>query len=182
MKTRLPIFFLCLVGYQLASAQSPDNPTYNQLISKKEVLVKTIDHKFPPFGGPDDSFETRIRKVIVGNEKRYFLQFMREKGSLVRVASISSQELPKIISAVEQLKTQCGQDEFEEPDYIENRITTREGITIGYFTEKAKCKWFISINETEEGFTIFRDSPGEIEIYLNLGKSQIEKMAKTAGK
>ena len=103
--------------------------------SKTGTITKFIDFKMPSlklFLG--EVAETRVRKVIVGNELKYFYLIEKESKNANTTASIEYSDLLEVIKALATLKSEAPVDQSSKPDYLENKY-----VTVRWFSVRILC-------------------------------------------
>lgn len=147
--------------------------------SKTGTIVKIIDINLSglklSYGG---IAETRIRKIISGNESRYFYQVENEGKYSSNTASIEQSDLLEIIKAIKTLKSEVEKDIASNPNYLENRFATIDDFQIGYFVSKGKVQWFLKLEKYGSDNTIFIKDADDLEASFNNAKEKIEELKK----
>ena len=145
--------------------------------SKTGTITKFIDFKMPSlklFLG--EVAETRVRKVIVGNELKYFYLIEKESKSAHTTASIEYSDLLEVIKALATLKSEAPVDQSSKPDYLENKFVTSDGFQLGYYVTEGKGKWYIKFDRYGSDNTVFINDVQTIETSLNAARNKIEEM------
>jgi len=108
-----------------------------QFVSKTGIMFKFIDTKLPDLKLPYQGVaEVRIRKIICGGETRYFLQISKKGEYGTKTASIAYEDLVEIIKALKTLRQEISSDVKLNPDYLENKFITEDGLELGYYVNK----------------------------------------------
>lgn len=145
--------------------------------SKTGTITKFIDFKMPALKLFLGEFaETRVRKVIVGNEWKYFYLIEKESKSAHTTASIEYADLLEVIKALAILKSEAPVDQSSKPDYLENKYVTADGFQLGYYVTEGKGKWYIKFDRYGSDNTVFINDVQTIEVSLNAARSKIEEM------
>ena len=145
--------------------------------SKTGTITKFVDFKMPSlklFLG--EVAETRVRKVIVGNELKYFYLIEKESKSAHTTASIEYSDLLEVIKALATLKSEAPGDQSSKPDYLENKFVTSDGFQLGYYVTEGKGKWYIKFDRYGSDNTVFINDVQTIETSLNAARTKIEEM------
>ena len=145
--------------------------------SKTGTITKFIDFKMPSlklFLG--EVAETRVRKVIVGNELKYFYLIEKESKNAHTTASIEYSDLLEVIKALAILKSEALADQSSKPDYLENKYVTSDGFQLGYYVTEGKGKWYIKFDRYGSDNTVFINDVQTIETSLNAARNKIEEM------
>ena len=120
--------------------------------------------------------ETRIRKLISGNEVRYFYQIEKSEKYTSNTASIEYSDLLEVIKAFATLKSDIEKDIQTSPDYLENKFVTVDGFQLGYYISDGKSKWYMRLEKYGSDNTLFINDVQTIEIALNEAKDKIEQL------
>ena len=145
--------------------------------SKTGTITKFVDFKMPAlklFLG--EVAETRVRKVIVGNELKYFYLIEKESKNAQTTASIEYYDLLEIIKALAVLKGESAADRASKPDYLENKFVTPDGFQLGYYVSEGEGKWYMKFDQYGTDNTVFINDVQTIEISLTAAKNKIEEM------
>jgi hypothetical protein len=145
--------------------------------SKTGTITKFIDFKMPAlklFLG--EVAETRVRKVIVGNEWKYFYLIEKESKNANTTASIEYTDLLEVIKALATLKSEAPVDQSSKPDYLENKYVTADGFQLGYYVTEGQGKWYIKFDRYGSDNTVFINDVQTIEVSLNAARTKIEEM------
>ena len=183
MRHGTKITFLMLLSLHFAFAQGKTNesqPTETKLeafASKTGAITKFIDFKIPSlklFLG--EVAETRVRKVIVGDELKYFYLIEKESKNANTTASIEYSDLLEVIKALAILKNEAAADQVSKPDYLENKFVTSDGFQLGYYITEGAGKWYMKFDQNGSDNTVFINDVQTIESSLNAAKNKIEEM------
>ena len=145
--------------------------------SKTGTITKFIDFKMPSlklFLG--EVAETRVRKVIVGNERKYFYLIEKESKNASTTAAIEYSDLLEVIKALTILKGESTLDQSSKPDYLENKFVTSDGFQLGYYVTEGKGKWYIKFDRYGSDNTVFINDVQTIEASLNAARTKIEEI------
>jgi hypothetical protein len=145
--------------------------------SKTGTITKFVDFKMPSlklFLG--EVAETRVRKVIVGNDLKYFYLIEKESKNANTTAAIEYTDLLEVIKALAILKNEAMADQASKPDYLENKFVTSDGFQLGYYITEGKGKWYMKFDRYGSDNTVFINDVQTIEASLNAAKIKIEEM------
>jgi hypothetical protein len=145
--------------------------------SKTGTITKFVDFKMPSlklFLG--EVAETRVRKIIVGNELKYFYLIEKESKNASTTASIEYYDLLEVIKALSVLKGESAADRAGKPDYLENKFVTPDGFQLGYYVSEGEGKWYMKFDQHGTDNTVFINDVQTIEISLTAAKNKIEEM------
>jgi hypothetical protein len=179
----IKFIFLALLFSHTAFAQDknkeskPVETKMEIFVSKTGTITKFIDFKMPSlklFLG--EVAETRVRKVIVGNELKYFYLIEKESKNANTTAAIEYNDLLEMIKALSVLKNESMADQASKPDYLENKFVTPDGFQLGYYITEGKGKWYLKFDRYGSDNTVFINDVQTIEASLNAAKIKIEEM------
>lgn len=125
---------------------------FEQFISKTGKISKFLDVNMPKLG----YLETSIR-IVMGEEKNaYFYRIEKPETSTTnsRIAMIEYSDLVEINKALTKLLSEDEADCASNPDYLENRFITEDGFKIGYYVDKGRANWFITLEKYSKS-TVF---------------------------
>ena len=183
IKARLIIIFtLVFLSFALFAQQGKDAPNVQKtkmaaFVSETGVIRKFVDVNLPALKGSYLQLaETRIRKVSVGTEAKYFYQIEKKNQYNNSVASIEYEDLLETIKALKSLITEVDGDIKSNPDYMENKFVTVDGFEVGYYVSKAKVMWFIKLEQYGSDNTFFVSNVAVLEAGFNEAKSKIEAL------
>lgn len=145
-------------------------------MSKTGVILKFEDYILPTIKSTYDIAESKIRKVIAGNESKYFLQISKNGKYATKTASIAYEDLIETQKALSNLKIQAEKDWETSSDYLENKFITDDGFQIGYYVSKGKTVWYIKLEKYDSESTLFLKDPESIESIFQLGKEKVETL------
>jgi hypothetical protein len=148
--------------------------------SKTGVITKFIDSKLPNLKALYTSAETRIRKVKSGNTETYFYQIEKEGKYNSSTASIEYSDLLEVIKAVKTLKAEVEVDITNNPDYMENKFTTVDGLQVGYYISNGKATWYIRLEKYGSDNTLFVADGNTIETAFTDAKNKIDELKNKA--
>ena len=148
--------------------------------SKTGTITKFIDFKMPSlklFLG--EIAETRVRKVVVGNELKYFYLIEKESKNknASTTAAIEYYDLLEVIKALSVLKKESATDNLNKPDYLENKFVTSDGFQLGYYVTEGQGKWYMKFDQYGVDNTVFINDVQTIETSLTAAKNKIEEMS-----
>jgi hypothetical protein len=144
--------------------------------SKTGTIIKFIDYALPDLKLTYGIAETKIRKFVSGLEIEYFYQISNEGKYNTKTASIAYEDLLEVIKAIEPLKNESVSDLASKPDYIENKFVTDDGFKLGYYISKGKLTWYLVLERSGSGNTIFVNDLSVIETAFNSAKQKIEEL------
>jgi len=177
------LILLILFFSNLASAQDRKKEIKSaetkmeSFASRTGTITKFIDFKMPSlklFLG--EIAETRVRKVIVGNELKYFYLIEKASKNTNTTAAIEYVDLLEVINALAILKGEALADQSSQPDYLENKYITSDGFQLGYYVTEGKGKWYIKFDRYGSDNTVFINDVQTIEVSLNAARTKIEEM------
>jgi hypothetical protein len=145
--------------------------------SKTGQIIKYVDYSLPGLKlYLGETAETRIRKMIVGGEVRYFYQITKTGKYRESTASIEYSDLLQVIKALSALKTDSEKDVTMNPDYLENKFVTEDGMELGYYVKAGKSRWYMRLEKYGSDSTIFINELQTIEDSLTEAKNKIDQL------
>jgi hypothetical protein len=174
----LILFFLppSLYSQDAKQEQEEQNTKMEQFASKTGVIIKFIDYNMPNLKVSYGIAETRVRKIIRGQESKFFLQISKEGKYDTKTASIAYEDLLEVIKALESLQQETASDISLNPDYLENKFITDDGFRVGYFVNKNEVTWYLQLEKYGSENTIFVNDVLKIESLFNDAKQKIETL------
>lgn len=174
---------LALVIPSVLFAQSKDEEKqltkFEQYSSVTGKIVKFQDSNLPTLqlylGG---IAKTSIR-TILGDENKYFYRIEKPEtsSSIAKIAMIEYSDLVNINNALKTLVESQAGDISANPDYLENKFRTEDGLEVGYYVSNGKVNWFIKL-ERYSSSTIFpKNEQVVIDAFAN-AQSKIEELMK----
>lgn len=147
--------------------------------SKKGTMIKFRDTKLSPIKlAYSGVAETRIRKFSSGGSSAYFYQIESKGQYRSEVGSIAFEDLLELIKALDALQTELPNDLAQEPDYLENKYITDDGLRLGYLVARGKATWYIALDDRGSDNTIFINDPALLRSAFAEAKSKIEEMTR----
>lgn len=147
--------------------------------SKTGTIIKFIDTKLSDLKLSYGLVaETRIRKIINGQEARFYYQIENQGKYGSSTASIDYTDLLEVIKAIKSLKAEVEKDIALNPDYLENKFTTTDGFQVGYYVSKGKTNWYLRLEKYGSDNTIFVKDGNSIEPAFIEAKNKIEELKK----
>lgn len=149
----------------------------DEFASKTGTITKFIDSRLPNLKlYLGEVAETRIRKLVSGNEVRFFYQIEKSGKYSSNTASIEYSDLLEVIKALTILKSDVELDIQSSPDYLENKFTTEDGFQLGYYIVEGKSKWYMRLERYGSDNTLFINDVQTIETALHGAKDKIEQL------
>ncbi|WP_281980340.1 hypothetical protein [Tenacibaculum mesophilum] len=145
-------------------------------VSKTGIILKFEDYKLPSIKSSYSIAESKIRKIISGNEKKYFLQISKKGKYDTKTASIAYEDALEIQKALLRLKAQVEIDVNTKSDYLENKFITEDGFEVGYYINKGKSTWYINLEKYGSNNTLFTKNYESLEEVFQSGKEKIEEL------
>lgn len=186
------LIFLMVMLLPLSSfAQSNDTAKqltkYEEISSKTGSIVKLYDVKTESIpqsfmGMSLPSLQTKIR-IIKGkgfNSYFYRLEDFDPSTKISHIAMIEYSDLVEINKALTILASEAETDKAENPDYMENKYITVDGVEVGYYIKNGEFGWVMKldryskstvyINSTDVILTAFKNAQTKIEELKAIGK------------
>ena len=151
---------------------------FDQFTSKTGTTIKFIDFKLPDLDRTHGAVESRVRKIIIGNEAKYFYQISKEGKYDTKQASIIYEDLLEVIKAFQKLQKDAPNDLALHPDYLENKFVTDDGFQLGYYVSDNKLVWYAVLEKYGSDNTVFLKDAETIANSLNSAKNKIESLKK----
>ena len=150
-------------------------------MSEIGVKTKFVDYELNDlvgyWGFATYKAETCIRKVIKGNDVKYFYRIEPKKEGIDNpVAFIEYSDLKQIKDALEALKQEVDIDLSLVPDYLENKFVTDDYFYIGYYIKKKKITWFIRLDRYGSNKHLYFDNAETLENAINQALAKIEEL------
>ena len=179
-------FAVLLLSYlpQMASAQADkkDEKVFQTKMdvfsSKTGTIITFIDTKLPDMKSSFTTVETRIRKILSGGDFKYFYQIIKQGQYGSKTASIEYSDLVEVNKAIQTLKEEATKDIAMNPDYLETKFVTADGFQVGYYVEKGKISWYITLEKYGSDNTIFIKQSESIETAFRDAQKKIEDLKK----
>jgi hypothetical protein len=169
----LIIFFSALAFAQDVKERATK---FDQFTSKTGTTVKFIDYHLPDLELNYGAAESKVRKLISGNEARLFYVISKSGEYSTKTAAIAYDDLLEILKALNKLKMESSSDVASKPDYLENKFVTVDGFQIGYFVSKGKVQWYAVLDKYGSDNTLFLKNVSAIESAMSSAKSKIESL------
>jgi len=93
---------------------------------------------------------------------------------------IEYSDLVEINKALAKLTSEVDADCAENPDYLENKFRTVDGVEVGYYVSKGKASWFMKLERYTSSTVFIKSKEVLVEAFTNAQK-KIEEL-KAAGK
>lgn len=176
------ILLITILTSTVAFAQRNDSEDkqltkFEQISSQTGKIVKFQDVKMPgiglSFGGV---LRTGIR-LIMGENEAFFYRIEKPEtsSSVSRIAMIEYSDLVEINKALVTLAGAIEGDLAANPDYLENKFRTEDGLEIGYYISNGKANWFIKL-ERYSNSTVFPKNKDEIINAFYGAQTKIEEL------
>ena len=144
--------------------------------SKTGVILKFEDYNLPKLKSLYGSAETKIRKIISGNQAKYFFQISKKGEYDTKTASIAYEDIVEVLKALSELKKQSQIDLITTSNYLENKFVTEDKFKIGYYVNKSKVMWFMKLENYGKNSTLYIRNVELFESAFNSGKIKIEEL------
>jgi len=179
-KIMLCIFLLfCLMSNSFSQEVIIQNTKYNRSIIKPGTSIKFIDYNLPEFDVAYYDATANIRKVISGNEVKYFCQIYKDADSYKIFGTICEEDLLEVIKALQNLQNEAPSDLAQKPDYIENYFDTKEGFSLGYLIRGEAISWYTVLDKysTKDSYLYFENVETLVSLFNN-AKNKIDSLKK----
>ncbi len=111
-------FFLGLCSNNYSQEIKKQDSKFDQFSSKTGITVKFIDYDLPDVDLKYEVAEAKIRKIIAGNEAKYFFLISKEGKYDTKNALIAYEDLIEVIKAFQKIKQESLSDIASNPDYL----------------------------------------------------------------
>lgn len=177
MKNTITLIILLLMNYTSFGQEKKDtNSKMQDFVSKTGTILKFENYNLQDIKLSYGVAESKIRKIIAGNEAEYFLQISKSGKYDSKTASIAYEDIIEIQKALKTLIEQSLIDVNTTSDYLENKFVTDDGFQIGYYVSTGKIKWYVKLEKYGSDNTAFIKDYQTIEEVFQLGKEKIEKL------
>tara|TARA_R110002050_G_scaffold202806_1_gene338022 strand:- start:21324 stop:21863 length:540 start_codon:yes stop_codon:yes gene_type:complete len=170
------IIILIITSNSFSQEQKEQKSKMLDFTSKTGIIIKFEDYKLLNIKSTYGFAESKIRKVIAGNEVEYFYQISKSGKYDTKTASIAYEDLIEIQKALSNLKIQSEKDISSTSDYLENKFITDDGFKIGYYVSKEKIVWYMKLEKYGSDNTFFAKDYESIEVAFQAGKQKIEEL------
>lgn len=144
--------------------------------SKTGTIIKFINTNLPVLKTRFGTAETKIRKIINGNTTAYFYVIEKEGKYDTSSAFIEYSDLIEVIKALQVLKSEIDEDIALNPDYMENKFVTEDGLQVGYYIMSGKPNWYIKLEKYGSDNTLFIQDGNIIEKAFTDAKNKIDEL------
>lgn len=177
MKNTILLIFSILTVFGTCAQEIKEQQSKMQnFVSKTGVIIKFEDYKLSNIKSTYGFAESKIRKVIAGNEAKYFLQISKTGKYDTKTASIAYEDLIETQKALSRLKIQSETDISTSSDYLENKFITDDGFQVGYYISKEKIAWYMKLEKYGSDNTFFTKDYEAINSAFQAGKLKIEEL------
>lgn len=172
------LFFIASFSQDSETDAEKTKTKMEQFASQSGVITKFTDTNLSNIKAGYTVAETRIRKLMSGDNVKYFYQIEKPKQYGNSTASIEYSDLLEVIKAFNVLKSEVDNDVNINPDYLENKFTTEDGFQLGYYISKGKATWYLKLEKYGSDSTLFIKDLEKIESNLAEAKMKIEELHK----
>lgn len=176
MKKHIYIIFLFIACSNYGQDKIDQNSKIEEFVSKTGTIIKFENYNLENIKLTYGMAESKIRKIIAGDEIRYFLQISKSGKYDTKTASIAYEDIIEIQKALKTLIKQSEIDINTDSDYLENKFITEDGFQVGYFVNNSKVKWYAVLEKYGSDNTLFLKEYSALENSLSDGKNKIEEL------
>ncbi len=177
MKKTITILIILLTTLGVFSQEQKEQKSKMlDFVSKTGVIIKFEDYNLSNIKSSYGIAESKIRRIISGNEAKYFLQISKSGKYDTKKASIAYEDILEVQKALINLKDQSEKDIATVSDYLENKFVTDDGFQIGYYVSKGKIIWYMKLEKYGSDNTVFVKDYDTLNEAFRLGKEKIEKL------
>jgi hypothetical protein len=179
MKIKILLISILLISITSCTQEIKKDVTKMEAFtSKKGVIIKYIDFSLPDLPLTYGVAETKIRKLISGNEVQLFYQISKKSKYGTKTASIAYEDLQEILKSLKTLEADAINDKAINPDYLENKFITDDGLSLGYYVSDKKIGWYLVLEKYGSDNTIFIKDPLILKTAFNTAKKKIKELKK----
>lgn len=150
---------------------------FEEFASKTGSIIKFVDVSMPNIPLIYGSVKTGIRTVLSSQGNAYFYRIEQEETSrsIAHIAMIEYSDLVEVNKAIDKLLGEVDSDIQSNPDYLENKFVTEDGLQVGYYVSKEKASWYIKL-ERYGSSTIFVKDPNDLTTAFKNAQTKIEEL------
>lgn len=151
---------------------------FEQYASATGRIVKFQDVKMPSIPGLILSgLQTSIRMIMGAGQDAFFYRIEEPETtrSIAHIAMIEYSDLVEINNALKTLTASVESDIAANPDYLENKFRTEDGMEVGYYVSNGKANWFLKL-ERYTSSTVFPKNQEVIVDAFKNAQAKIEEL------
>lgn len=146
--------------------------------SKTGTITKFTDTRLSDFTTLYGNAETRVRKVTSGAVSAYFYQISLKGKYNTSTASIEYSDLTEVLKALTALRLEIEKDIVSNPNYLENKFVTVDGLQVGYYVSDGKSNWYIKLEKYGSDNTLYINNGDSIVSSFTEARNKIEELKK----
>lgn len=174
MKKIIIVLVIVLVSnFTFSQTQKPKSSKMQDFVSKKGVIVKYENFNLPKIKSTYSNCESKIRRVIIGNQVKYFLLLSKKSKYNSVTSAIAYEDIIEIQKTLIALKSKSLEDILTKADYLENQFITDDELVIGYYISKNEVVWCIKLDSSNDSTLFFKTQEPLINAF-RLGKEKID--------
>ena len=170
--------FIQVTSFALFAQEKSELSRIDKIISEAGKLIRYDDYDLFDIKGTYGmgKLETKLRVVNNGSiPYQYFVLISRRTKYDTKRASISEDELPEILEAFDSL-VKMSTAEKNVSNYAEIKYVSEDGFQIGYYVEKGKSHWFVTLEKYGSGNTFFLKKPESFKRVLIAAQTKIKDL------
>lgn len=173
----LSIALLPLISF--AQEIRKEQTKFEAFTSKTGSIIKFYDIEMPNIQLNYGITETSVRVIVRGDTYQYYYRIEKPEtsSSIEKIAMIEYSDLVEINKALQILRNEAIEDLQLNPDYLENKFVTDDGVAIGYYVSEGKTTWYIKL-ERYTSSTIFPRNEKIIFDNFQSAQQKIEEVKK----
>lgn len=174
----LAILFSTTVAFaQKSNSENKELTKFEQISSQTGRIVKFQDVKTPNISLSFGGFLRASIRLVMGDKDSFFYRIEKPEtsSSISRIAMIEYSDLVEINKALVTLSASVDSDLQANPDYLENKFRTEDGLEVGYYISNGKANWFIKL-ERYSNSTVFPKNQDEIINSFSEAQTKIEEL------
>ena len=159
---------MCMFGQ--ADNKAKQMTKFEEFSSSTGRIVKFQDYSLPNMAQRFSGIlETGIRIIMAGNTNAYFYRIEEPatSSSPCHIAMIEYSDLVEINKALDKLCASVDADIAANPDYLENQFRTVDGFVVGYYINKGKASWFMTLERYSSSTVFVKDYKTLVDAFRN---------------
>ena len=172
------LLFILLVLPVLCFAQDAKEKAtkMDAFASQTGMIIKLSDFSLPSIPTSFGVASAKIRIFETGAKLGYFYQISNKGQYSTKTASIAYEDFLEIFKAFESLKSEALIDIDTNPEYLEKKFKTSDGFEIGYYIQKSKISWFLTLTNLGSDNTLFMKDVKDIQATFDGAKAKFEEL------
>ena len=151
---------------------------FEQYASATGRIVKFQDVKMPSIPGQIlTGLQTSVRMIMGSGQDAFFYRIEEPETtrSISHIAMIEYSDLVEINNALKTLTASVESDIAANPDYLENKFRTEDGMEVGYYVSNGKANWFLKLERYSSSTVFPKNQEVIVEAFKN-AQTKIEEL------